>query len=726
VSLMRKTLIVAVAATVTGVVVQATSIVPPENFGELARMSHAVVLAQAGGATVVRRGAILYTRTEFSVIAAISGPLTAPSRFIVEVLGGQTADEKWVFPGSPEFLTGAVYLLPLTEKAAGVWLPTMASYGVLRQVRGRDGSTLLEPLPESGTVESFPRPDGILPEPVATYVESALVPHLRAVLEGKAQWDAQRVLARSTQLPFRVTALSAPAGCSFLGNARWQYGNTNPMSASNQADSSIGDGGYGEVQGALGVWAGMGSSLSPAYGGKASLPPCPSSFPDMVAFNDPCNDIGDLSGCSGTLAQGGYAASGQHTFDGSTWWSISHWSVVVNNGAGCIESYRPGGYTTMMAHEMGHGLGFGHTADPSSLMYPSCCQGPDSLDVDCATYLYPIAGPTATPTPTRTPTPTPTQPTSPPAAPTGVTASDGAWADRVRIIWNPAAGATSYHVYRNTTNDSGTAADLGSVTSTGADDFSAGAGTTYWYWVKAFNSLGGSGFSSPDTGYRSTTPVNTPTPTPILPTATPTPTLPPAPPPAPGGLVATDGTFSDRVRITWNASAGATSYHVYRNTANDSGSAVALTTVTTTSCDDTSASTAQVYWYWVRAFNAVGGSPYSVSDSGYRAGAGPTPTPTPIVTPTPTPPIGLTAAFTFLPTAPTAGKVVQFTDTSVGALAWQWTFGDGQSSTTRNPLHTYSRRGTYTVTLRITGLSGSAQTSQSITVGARARQNFSR
>jgi PKD repeat protein len=69
---------------------------------------------------------------------------------------------------------------------------------------------------------------------------------------------------------------------------------------------------------------------------------------------------------------------------------------------------------------------------------------------------------------------------------------------------------------------------------------------------------------------------------------------------------------------------------------------------------------------------------------------------------------------------------VQFTDTSVGALAWQWTFGDGQSSTTRNPLHTYSRRGTYTVTLRITGLSGSAQNSQSITVGARARQNFSR
>jgi PKD repeat protein len=125
-----------------------------------------------------------------------------------------------------------------------------------------------------------------------------------------------------------------------------------------------------------------------------------------------------------------------------------------------------------------------------------------------------------------------------------------------------------------------------------------------------------------------------------------------------------------------------------------------------------------VYWYWVRAFNSVGGSPYSASESGYRAGAGPMPTPSP------TPPAGLTPAFTFVPTAPVAGKAVQFTDASTGATSWQWTFGDGQTSTARNPLHTYSVRGAYTVILRITGVSGSAQTSKQITVGARARRHF--
>jgi PKD repeat protein len=78
-----------------------------------------------------------------------------------------------------------------------------------------------------------------------------------------------------------------------------------------------------------------------------------------------------------------------------------------------------------------------------------------------------------------------------------------------------------------------------------------------------------------------------------------------------------------------------------------------------------------------------------------------------------------------VPTAPRVGKAVQFTDASTGATSWQWTFGDGQTSTVRNPLHTYSLRGTYTVVLRVTGASGSAQTSHQITVGARARRNFS-
>jgi len=46
---------------------------------------------------------------------------------------------------------------------------------------------------------------------------------------------------------------------------------------------------------------------------------------------------------------------------------------------------------------------------------------------------------------------------------------------------------------------------------------------------------------------------------------------------------------------------------------------------------------------------------------------------------------------------------VQFIDKSTGNVtAWDWNFGDNQTSTMQNPSHTYTRNGNYTVTLTIT------------------------
>ena len=47
-------------------------------------------------------------------------------------------------------------------------------------------------------------------------------------------------------------------------------------------------------------------------------------------------------------------------------------------------------------------------------------------------------------------------------------------------------------------------------------------------------------------------------------------------------------------------------------------------------------------------------------------------------------------------------KKVQFTDTSINANTYYWEFGDGTTSTERNPMHTYGEYGTYTVYLTIT------------------------
>ncbi len=45
---------------------------------------------------------------------------------------------------------------------------------------------------------------------------------------------------------------------------------------------------------------------------------------------------------------------------------------------------------------------------------------------------------------------------------------------------------------------------------------------------------------------------------------------------------------------------------------------------------------------------------------------------------------------------------VQFQANSVGATSWLWSFGDGDSSTLENPLHTYTSPGPYTISLTIT------------------------
>ena len=60
----------------------------------------------------------------------------------------------------------------------------------------------------------------------------------------------------------------------------------------------------------------------------------------------------------------------------------------------------------------------------------------------------------------------------------------------------------------------------------------------------------------------------------------------------------------------------------------------------------------------------------------------------------------VTAQFTANITGGTAPLTVQFTDLSTGGpTSWLWTFGDGNTSTNQNPVHTYTTAGAHTVTL---------------------------
>jgi PKD repeat protein len=60
------------------------------------------------------------------------------------------------------------------------------------------------------------------------------------------------------------------------------------------------------------------------------------------------------------------------------------------------------------------------------------------------------------------------------------------------------------------------------------------------------------------------------------------------------------------------------------------------------------------------------------------------------------------------PRSGTAPLTVTFKDNSAGSpTAWNWSFGDGKSSTLQNPKHTYSAAGSYTVKLTVTNTAGS-------------------
>jgi fibronectin type 3 domain-containing protein len=171
---------------------------------------------------------------------------------------------------------------------------------------------------------------------------------------------------------------------------------------------------------------------------------------------------------------------------------------------------------------------------------------------------------------------------------TGVSATDGTFCGRVRLIWDTVSGATHYQVYRASPETGTKTAITPWQDVVGYDDTSAAPGSIYYYWVKAANNgegRGSSEYSPSDSGYVRMAP------------------------PAPTGVTASDGTFVNAVRITWNASMGATSYEVYRD-------GTLLGSSPGPPYDDAPGDVS-VHQYMIRAKNDCGASAGDASDAGH-------------------------------------------------------------------------------------------------------------
>ncbi|MEZ4940770.1 MAG: PKD domain-containing protein [Saprospiraceae bacterium] len=109
---------------------------------------------------------------------------------------------------------------------------------------------------------------------------------------------------------------------------------------------------------------------------------------------------------------------------------------------------------------------------------------------------------------------------------------------------------------------------------------------------------------------------------------------------------------------------------------------------------------------------------YTVSLTATNAGGSNTATQTNFVTVNGVPAAGFTTAINL--------DTVQFNNgSSGGATAFNWNFGDGETSTQQNPVHIYGEDGVYIVTLIATNACGADTITQSVTIVTPPTANFS-
>ncbi|CAN5588397.1 hypothetical protein BH10ACI1_BH10ACI1_08940 [soil metagenome] len=87
-------------------------------------------------------------------------------------------------------------------------------------------------------------------------------------------------------------------------------------------------------------------------------------------------------------------------------------------------------------------------------------------------------------------------------APTSVLATDNQYYNKVGVYWDTIRGANLYRIFRNTVNNSATAADIGTTAANYYFDTTSAVGQTYFYWVKAENGTNVSDFSLAEQGVR--------------------------------------------------------------------------------------------------------------------------------------------------------------------------------------------------------------------------------
>jgi fibronectin type 3 domain-containing protein len=172
--------------------------------------------------------------------------------------------------------------------------------------------------------------------------------------------------------------------------------------------------------------------------------------------------------------------------------------------------------------------------------------------------------------------------------PPTISATDGTISDRVRITWNEMPDVTTYKLFRSTSAN-GTFAEIASTAGLTLD-VTSGSTVPQFFQVRSSNANGDSQPSNTESGFPGLG--------------------------APTNLQASDGTFPNKVQVTWDAVSGATSYKVFRSSS-ATGAFTQVAVVSGTSIDNTTASDNPLF-FKIKASAAIGDSVFSLVDGGFR------------------------------------------------------------------------------------------------------------
>ncbi len=466
---------------------------------ELVTQAAVIAEVEVLGSAAAADAAIPSTDYQVAVLRVLKGATAGPNA-TVRVPGGVSAEgvgyRVW---GAPAFAPGERALLFLLPAADGAYRILHLLLGAFHEVELGGRKLALRDL--SGATEaSFDREGRLLLEERPTDLPRDFEAFSRWISTGAGDRVGYFVHDKSGALDDAIASYTFLTDPNDGGRIRWfgfEQGDTIGWQADSRGQPGLAGGGFSELQRAIAAWNNDPSSIV-RYGWSGTTSSlatrCAPPFGlGKLVFEDPVNEIGGAYGCSGgILAQGGpcYQLSFA-SYRGTNYHPAVDAHIVTNDGLTCFfdQSASPGkAAEELFAHELGHTLGFGHSATRQALMHAFIHDDGRGaqLHADDRAGLAEVYGNGTTPPPPPPPTP---------AAPSQLVAA-ALSTTQIRLTWRDNAGNESgYRVERRGYAGFSEIASLPA----GATSFTVSGlspATPYEFRVRAVNAQGFSAFSN--------------------------------------------------------------------------------------------------------------------------------------------------------------------------------------------------------------------------------------